>query len=236
MAFFTVTTDGILQPLGVYVTGDSRMEIMPAVREITEEIPGMDGEYDFGTELKPRILELHCVTDEGLSATEKRALERQIAYYLDPTQGTVDLVFEDEPDKAYMVKCNGNIIPENHATWFKFVIPFKMSDPYIISRTERMHTGAGVLINGGTKEVGVIIEMKGPLEVPQISLGGRILFYDGIIAAGTSLVIDTGLRTAKMGQHNALDRYNDEFPLLMPGDTAVSAGNTVTFKWTEKWI
>ena len=234
-AFFTVDSDNILHPLEVLVTRDSRREILPAVRESVEEIPGKDGEIDFGTELKARILELHCVTDEGMTATEKMQFERDIAMYLNPANGVRSLVFSDDPNKTWMVKCAGNIMPDMEATWFKFVISFKMSDPYILG-TEKTHTGSGALTNEGSKEVGVVIEMKGPLVDPQISVGPNVLFYDGEIPAGYSLIVDTGNQTARIEDINALDRYNSVFPLLYPGDTPVSAGSNTTFTWREKWI
>ena len=83
--YFVVDTEGILQPLGVMVLGDSRKDLLPPTRDMTEEIPGRHGEIDFGTEFKARPLELHVATIEGLSPLEKEELRRKCAMYLNPT-------------------------------------------------------------------------------------------------------------------------------------------------------
>lgn len=234
-AFFVVDSNHILQPLGVKVIGDSRHELLPSTRDNTDTIPGRHGEIDFGTELKPRLLELHVATDEGLSPSEKANLQRLFAKHLDPTKGTKTLIFADDIEKTYIVKYAGKIDLRSHPTWFDFVIPFKMSDPFIIGTYEKRLTGSGTLINNGTHETGLIIEIHGPTNNPEVTIGDEIAYYQGEIPAGQMLKIDTFNQTAKIGSHNVIDRYNDVFPLLSPGEIEVMADNT-TIKWRDKWI
>lgn len=231
-----VTSNGRLEPLGIRVTGDSRREILPAIRENTEEIPGRHGEIDFGSELKARILELSCVTDDGLSATEKAQLERSIAKHLSPLGGVKSLVFNDDLNKTWTVKCAGNIMPDLEATWFRFVIPFKMNDPFIIGTREKTSVGNGILVNEGTYETGLTIEITGPATNPTVTIDGKTLKYTGDIPNEQKLIIDTGKQTAKIGNNNVLDKYNGTFPLLYPGEIVVVADNNVTIKWRDKWI
>lgn len=235
-AYFYVDLDSILHPLGLLVTGDSRYELLPSTRDNTEEIPGVHGEIDFGSELKARPLELHVVTEEGLSPIEKKQLQRLISMHLDPTKGVKSLVFADEPEKMYMVKYSGKIPLTNQATWFQFVIPFKMNDPFIIGTSEKNHSGAGTLVNEGTRETGLVIELKGPLVNPQIVINGEILYYDGEVPAGYTLIINTEKKTAIMGNLNVIDRFNEVFPFIYPGNNPVSASSNITFKWRDKWI
>lgn len=49
-------------------------------------------------------------------------MERNIAYYLDPSRGRQSLIFADDPNRVWMVKCAGKIEPEEYATWLKFSI------------------------------------------------------------------------------------------------------------------
>ena len=234
--YLVITTHNILEPLGVRVTNDSRHELMPSTRDSSEEIPGMHGEYDFGTEFKARILELSVVTNNGYTSLEKSDLQRLFAMYLNPIKGPKKLVFADDIDKCYMVKYSGKIDPTNHPTWFQFTIPFKMSDPFIYSTFEKSLIGSGELVNSGTHEAGLIIEIKGPATNPTLTIGTEIITYSGTIPGGQSLVINTGKGTVKIGAVNAMADYNGTLPLLYPGETPVVAPGNVTIRWKDKWI
>lgn len=235
-AFFVIDSNNILHPLGVLVTGDSRYELLPATRDSTEELPGRHGEIDFGTEFKAKMMELHVATDEGNSPLEKAHLQRLFAKYLDPTKGAKTLIFSDDVEKTYMVKYSGKIDITNYATWFEFVLPFKMSDPFIIGSFEKTLIGSGILINEGTFETGLIIEVSGPSTNPSLTIGGEILSYTGTVPNGQKLIIDTKNETAKINNNNAMANYNGAFPLLYPGETSVTATNNITIKWRDKWI
>ncbi|MDR7856067.1 distal tail protein Dit [Tissierella sp.] len=235
-AFFVIDSNNILHPLGVLVTNDSRFELLPSTRDNTEEIPGRHGELDFGTEFKARPLELHVVTKEGYSPLEKSHLQRLFANYLNPTKGYKTLIFSDDVEKTYMVKYSGKIDITNHPTWFQFVLPFKMSNPFIIGSFEKSLIGSGSLINEGTFETGLIIEISGPTTNPTLTIGGKSLSYTGTIPSGQKLIIDTEKQTAKIGSTNAMANYNEAFPLLFPGETSVTAPSNVTIKWRDKWI
>lgn len=235
-AFFVIDSNNVLQPLGVIVTGDSRYELLPATRDNTEEIPGRHGEIDFGTELKPRSLELSVVTKEGYSPLEKARLQRLIAKYLDPTKGAKTLIFSDDIEKSYIVKYSGKIDITNKPTWFKFTIPFKMSNPFIMGSFEKTLVGSGTLVNEGTHETGLIIEITGPVTNPSLTIDGETLAYNASISTGTKLIIDTEKQTAKIGNVNALGDYNGVFPMLQPGETKVTSSSNITIKWHDKWI
>lgn len=235
-AFFVIDSNSILQPLGVLVTRDSRYELLPATRDYVEEIPGRHGEMDFGTEFKAKMLELHVATDEGYEPLEKAHLQRLFAKYLDPTKDVKTLMFSDDIEKTYMVKYSGKIDLTEQPTWLEFVIPFKMTDPFIVSSIEKTLTGSGTLTNNGTFETGLIIEITGSSTNPSLSIGGKILSYNGTIPSGQKLTIDTEKETAKIGSSNAMANYNSVFPLLYPGETSVTAPSNVTIKWRDKWI
>lgn len=238
-AFFVIDSNNYLQPLGVLVTRDSRYELLPATRDNTEEIPGRHGEIDFGTEFKPRNLNLEVATDEGYTKLEKAQLERLFAKYLDPTKGVKSLIFSDDVDKTYMVKYSGKIDPTRYASWFNFTLPFKMSNPFIVGSFEKVLVGSGTLVNDGTKETELTIEIQGPATNPSLTIGNDTLSYNGTINAGETLTIVTGGQggmTAKIGSTNALDEYNGIFPTLPPGSLNVTADNNVAIKWHDKWL
>ncbi len=235
---FFINEEGILQPLGLLVTRDSRYDLFPSTRDITDEVPGMHGEIDFGTEFKTKLLELNVATmDENYNLLlSKPQLKELITKYLDPTKGYKSLVFADDINKMYMVKYSGRITPEEYSNWFQFTIPFKMTKPFAISTFEKRITGNGTLYNNGTRETGLAIDIAGPVSNPSITIGTDILTYNGTLTAGQVLTIDTELGTAKIGDINAINEYNKVFPLLYPGDTNVIAYSNVSIRWRDKWI
>lgn len=234
--YFIITANNILEPLGVKVTGDSRHELLPSTRDNSEEVPGRHGEIDFGTEFKARMMELSVVTNNGYTPLEKPQLQRLFAMYLNPIKGPKKLVFGDDVEKTYIVKYSGKIDPTNHPTWFQFVLPFKMSDPFIHGTLEKNLVGSGILVNDGTFETGLIVEIVGPATNPYLTIGGQIISYTGTIPSGKKLVIDTDKETVKIGSDNAMANYNGVFPLLYPGEVNVVSSSNSTIRWRSKWI
>ena len=239
VAFFTVDSNNILQPLGVHVTRDSRYELLPSTRDISEEVTGIHGELDFSTEFKARTLELTVAALSPPNCEEpfdREKLKRLYAKYLDPTKGYRNLVFADDIDKTYQVKFSGKIDFTQFPDWFQFTIPFKMANPFIIGSIEKSHSGNGTITNEGTFETGMIIEIVGPVSNPTVAIGGDILTYNGSLSNGQVLTIDTEKKTVKIGNNNAVGDYNGIFPLLAPGETSVTAGSNVSIKWRDKWL
>ena len=234
--YLIITQDSILEPLKLHVMRDSKVELLPQTRDMTEEIPGRHGEFDFGTEYKARNIILQVATPDGLSQKEKEDLKRKIAKYLNPVAGAKKLVYLDDMDKRYTVKLSGKIDPTNYVDWFQFEIPLKMSDPLIESLEEHLLIGGGTITNAGNFETGLIIEIAGPVTNPSVTVGTETLSYTGTVADGETLIIDTDKQTVKIGNTNVVGDYNGVFPYLPPGDTSITASSNVTVKWRDKWI
>ncbi len=237
--YFVVTREGDLNPLGVIVLRDSRYELMPETRNTTEEIPGRHGEIDFGSEFKARAIELHVATLDGLTALQKEQLKRTIAKYLNPVSGTKKLVFLDDIDVQYEVKYAGKIDLTKYADWMEFTIPFKMCQPFIESREQHVQMGAGVIVNSGTFETPILIEIPGPATNPTVSVGTSVISYSGTIASGQTLVIDTGAQTAKIGSVNAIANVSGAIDYMLEPGVSVSvvpSVSTTTIKWRDRWL
>ncbi len=128
-----VNENRILEPLNLVVLEDSRIDLLPSVKLITEEIPGRHGDIFFGSKYLPRLLELRVAVDQEFSFEERETKKREIAGYLNPTKGAKVLVFADDPERQYFVKFTGSIDVTVRPSWFEFTIPFKCSDPYLYS-------------------------------------------------------------------------------------------------------
>lgn len=79
---------------------DVRRNVLPSVqlRDIT--IPARAGSYFFGTDYQVQRIEVTFVVIEDDKITLQERM-RDIAEYLDPLQGLLRLVFDDEPDRFY---------------------------------------------------------------------------------------------------------------------------------------
>lgn len=234
--YLVVTTDGILLPLGVNVIGDSRHAMMPETRDITETVPGWDGEYDFGTEFGNRPLELHVSTEDGMTAAQKMALRRTIMAYINPASGYKRLIFMDDPDVYYEVKVSGTMTMTNHPTWFEFTIPFK-AKPYVKSYVENSLAGTGTAVNAGTVNTPVFIDILGPASSPTVSVGTQVIAYNEEISSGETLYIDGQAKTVVLSGVNSLKYFSGTFPKLVPGSSAVLPSvSSVTLRWRDWWI
>lgn len=233
---FHVDSNGILQPLGVTVLRDNRIDLLPGTRDYFESVPGCDGEFDFGCDLEGQILELHCVieTTRATWYTTRNTL----AGYLNPKLGTQTLTFADEPGVVYYVRYSGKIPLTQYPFAREFSIPFKMCNPYRVASSQSSLVGSGTAVNGGNDECPIIVEIVGPVTNPSVNVAGLIMTYTGQVTSSDLLVIDAEKRTALFNGVNALGNYNSVFPKLAVGDNAIiaAAGGTTTVKWHNRWL
>ena len=159
-----VNEDGILEPLDLFVRSDSRLDLLPRVKDVTETIPGRHGEIYLNSKLHPRLIELRVALSEETTPEQREQLKREMARHLNPTKGHKVLAFADEPEKQYFVKYSGSIDVTQYASWFEFVISFKCSDPYIYSAEKEEE------IVSSDSPAGLIIVSDGSIDTPHLIL------------------------------------------------------------------
>lgn len=113
----------------------ANVPLLPEVRQYEEEIPGMDGLLDLGTEYGPRPIELD-VEFSADNETEYQTRLSNIAKVFNPKRGAQPLVLDRMLGKMYYVKYNGTISIEKIATLGTFTIPLKAFDPFAYSVTD----------------------------------------------------------------------------------------------------
>jgi phage-related protein len=229
-----VANDGAISHISLKVTGESQYELMPPTRDKTEQVFA-DGEVDFGTMLDTGEIRLFCTTADGLTVAEKRALQGEVAGQLNALREYFLLKWECMPDKALLACLVGRAEFIEYADGFDVVIPLKYQ-PLWVSTVEHTAVGSGTITNTGTFEAPFVVEITGDGTSPSVTVGGEVMQYDGTLAAGDKLVIDTGKMTAKVNNVNAMAKYNRVFPKLQVGDTAVVAGDNTMIKWRDCWI
>ena len=235
-AYFFVTPEGVLSPLGVMILRDSRHDMLPTTRDNTVSVPGRHGAYDFGSEFNQRNMELHVASQGVIDIAKRAEIKRTLARYLNPLIGAQPLIFADDIEKTYMVKYAGQIDLSLFKRWLEFTIPFT-GEPVIVGSFEKQHIGSGILINEGTYEAPLIIRIAGAVTNPSVVVGGRTLTWTGIMAAGDVLEINTEHMTVTRNGINALANYAGGFPRIQPGETAVTAAAAETaWRWRDRWI
>jgi phage-related protein len=245
-------TDGTLEPLGLKWTGESRFELLPPTRENKESVYA-DGEIDFGTELETGEMELHCVSDEGLTKAEITALKAALVGQLNSLRSYNMLIFESDSDKALYVRLARRPEITDYPGWLEVALALKYK-PFWVSADEQNHVGSGTVANKGTVEAPLIVEVSGPVSNPVVFVGDESLEYAGELNDDDVLYIDTGKKTVKLNSDNALGNYNGAFPLLAPGGTKVKyeavpqtqsvdlggvydgKTNNAVFRWRHCWI
>ena len=233
---FIVDSDNILQPLGIKVAKVSE-GILPFTKDYTEEIPGMHGEYYLKSELKGKAIEFEVITPDGLTPEVKSELKEKFMQYLNPTKNVEKpLTFSEDLEKQYLVRYSGNIDIDNYPSWFKFVIPFKMSNPLIRGSFDNILIGSGTITNEGNTNANMIININGLADNPTIELDGQILTYNGTIEYGQTVVINTEKKTVMMGDINVLNNWCGIFPTLKPGKTNVTMNGNISIRWRNSWL
>jgi len=233
-SMFYVDENGVFYPLGAKLLRDSAIELIPGATDISESIPGNHGDFSHGSQFEPRMFSLRLAID--CTPLEKGMIKRRIAKELQPAIFEPQkLEFAEDPGKTYYVKYIGSMETEEYTDGLVLTIPFKAGNPFA-EGNEKTHVGSGTICNDGDIAAPVVIEIKGPISSPAVTIGGKTLKYAGTLTSADTLIIDTGKMTVAFNGYNAITSYEGSFPFLQPGETEVIASDRATFRWKEWWL
>lgn len=239
------------EEFGCYLT-KRKVDLVPVTRDIEVTIPGRPGVYDFRTEHSKRQLTLSL----SFVADSREALQanlRAFARAVDPTQGYIPLIFDDEPDKVYRVKVTQEIATTYLPTIAQFDLMLKMADPFIYaaqptSVTQTLEPGDHMVVtNAGTAGTGMLISISpvadGTIVNPSITVGAVTVTWTGSIASGQTLHIDTEGYTIDLSGVNAMAGWTGDWPQLAPGDNTLifqagvgSSAAQLTVSFTARFV
>lgn len=241
-----IRKDGIVDPFGLNWLRTSKFPLIAGTRDGLDEVGGMDGAVDFGSMLGTDDIVLELVSEDGLSPVEIVGLRNTVVGYLNQMRDYGTLSWEADPDKVLSIRLNGK--PSRDVTIpnaFKISIPL-LCQPLWKGVVEQMKAiemdgvYQDVLVNAGTIEAPVKVEIRGPCTNPSIVIGLHALTYTGTLTSSDVLVIDTDALTCTFNGVNALANLEGLTPdvKLQPGNTAFSrlGSGTAIFSWSDRFL
>lgn len=124
--------DKRLEDFGIRGYQDHDHQATPNYSHKTMSIPGMSGQWDFGTEIRSRPFRLFFKTTADNRSDLQRLLNEFVAFLHDEfgKPRILKVTFDYEPDKHYFMKVNEPITPERLMRANKYPVSFTAHDPY----------------------------------------------------------------------------------------------------------
>ena len=125
--------------LGLELLQGTQRRILPDTRDIVLTIPGRPGAYDFGAEFGVRLFELECLLHGAATPEQLQIQIRNLTSHLIGVDGrprTLELIFDDEPDKYYKVRFAGSLPIEQIVSVGRFTLPLVAYDPHAYALKE----------------------------------------------------------------------------------------------------
>jgi predicted phage tail component-like protein len=218
--------------LGLILLRTTEIPILPSTTDRMVQIPGRAGAYDFGSDIGPRQFNLECAIKATTTRQELVEKARALAVHLldDGKPKTMELIFDDEPDRYYNVRYSGRILMEKIASIGRFTLPLIASDPFAYAiiplsipiATDTPGTAMTFSI-GGTVTALPRITLKGTnLDGSyQITVNGTAFLYSGALTADDMLVIDCAKYAVLKNGARDMMHFAGRFPRLMPGKNTI---------------
>ncbi len=127
----------------------------PTAREYEDELPGMDGTVDHGTEWGRRLVELEVELQPADEPIDLRI--SNIMAWFDPKKGSGPLALDDVPGRVFFAKYAGQLGIEPVARFGIVTIPMKCTDPFAY----------------GPEQVQETVTTASPFSVSRVSAGNQ---------------------------------------------------------------
>ncbi|WP_020615737.1 distal tail protein Dit [Paenibacillus daejeonensis] len=100
----------------------------PDIREYEDQVDGIAGVIDYGSEWGKRPIDVKIDIDPNDAQFKVR--QSQILTWLKPTLAAGVLIFDDVPDRLYYAKLSGRLTPEQFGKYGVLDFSFKCTDPF----------------------------------------------------------------------------------------------------------
>lgn len=132
---------------GIKLLEGSEIGMLPSTRDSIVTIAGKHGAYDFGAVMDVREFNLRCSIISDISNNDLRLKIREFVKHLVDVKGkprTLELIFDNEPDKKYFVRYSGEVDFEEIIKAGIFTLPLVAFDPFAYGE---MQTIEQIIIN-----------------------------------------------------------------------------------------
>lgn len=228
--------DGIpLRKWGIEIQQEHDHPSVPEIRRKTMTIPGMPGEWDFGSELGSRSFSFPLGFIEFDMYEKQRRMNDFVAFlfnsYGQPRE--MKLTFDYEPDKYYLVKVSSGFSPQRIWGFSFFELPLIASKPFknFIRSSEDIIMGSDVPIISdilwGTDAKK--IQILKPSEFEIINNGSTTLPFSFYLQGkGISISLSGNGKTMKLGNlSNKTIEVTDNFVIKVNGQPDLTISNGV---------
>lgn len=224
----------------------------PSLRNSFVSVPGKPGVADFGADIAEKSILVRCSVWPQYGFSNLVGVLDSLAEWLDPEKGLKQLVLDDVPDRYFTARLQTEVDCERlilsaGAFDLKFVCP----DPFAYALTDESFaisaTGASTVtrLKGNTDSM-PLYSLKANIPATSgtyidIQTNDDTMRIVGSLADGETLIIDSGLVTAKVvddtGEtlRNGLPLLSElNFPVLRKGaNTITITANGATFTELE---
>jgi len=207
------------------------------VRQREIVIPGRDGTFVFPYKKRDNKTHIARFTYTAANMADIRQKERQIGAWLSAQEAY--LIFDDEPDVAYLATAYSEITPAEDYLTREIEIEF-VCQPFGFATeeegVERYITGAHQesIDYVGTQLIGLgsqqgsffVVEIEGSFTDIQISINDATISFDTTLSGG-KIIIDNTNGTIKSGGENIIDEATfSNFFTLYPGGNLIQIDGT----------
>ena len=214
-------------------------QLSPSLRNSFVTVPGKHGVADFGADSAERYIIVKCGVFPQRDFAELVSVMDGVAEWLDPSRGLGELILDDVPDRYFMARLSEAVDCERLIrSAGRFDLKFVCPDPFAYALTDETYTAAAAGSHTVTRLKGSaasepVYSLKGVIPSgasTYISLitNGAELRVVGALASGETLVIDSGMVTAKVVNaqgatlRNGLPYLQElNFPALQKGANTV---------------
>ncbi len=220
---------------GLIFLQDHYHPMTPEIRSKTLAIPGMSGEWDFGSERGPKPFNLPFGIIEYDRFKKQRKLNDFVAFLFDVygSPRSIKLSFNYEPDKYYNVKLKSRIDPERLYHSAKFDVPFIAHKPerkFMLPSNEitmgsripimsHIMWGTGVSNRAITRTQTFMIANNGTLSIP---------FAFRLEGSGSNVSVSVNGKTMTLGSFsNKVFEITDNYVVKVNGVTDLTSTNGV---------
>lgn len=237
----------ILMPFGFKIDwGKTLINFMPEAVDSSVELPGIDGEFVQDTVYKARNFDIVAYSDAGITNQEREYLKTKIANTLELIKTSKKKLTIGNANTSFDVKYSGAAnIDDSRGNYVKLELPLKVTNPYGYGEFEGSLKGSGLMVNSGIIPTGPRIEIKGPFVNANISIGSKLLSWQGTILINEKLVIDCEQYLcykidANRNKSNAMTGFNGNFVKVDKGSIVIECNQNIealtTFYWKEKFL